>query len=51
MIIVNTDIPPNMSAGLEMAYVVNEERELDHKSAQLVLTAFVSLNTSVGHIR
>jgi len=30
---------------------VNEERQINRKTAQLVITAFVQLNTSVGQIR
>jgi hypothetical protein len=47
----DTDVPPNLSAGFQMAYVLNEERQANRKNAQLVLTAFVSLTTSVGQIR
>ena len=47
----DTDFPPTMSAGLQMAYLVNEERQINRKTAQLVITAFVQLNTSVGQIR
>ena len=47
----DTDIPPNMSAGLQMAYILNEERQTNRKVAQLVITAFVQLSTSVGQLR
>ena len=47
----DTDFPPTLSAGLQMAYLVNEERQINRKTAQLVITAFVQLNTSVGQIR
>jgi len=47
----DTDIPPNMSAGLQMAYILNEERQSNRKVAQLVITAFVQLSTSVGQLR
>jgi Motility related/secretion protein len=47
----DTDFPPTMGAGLQVAYLVNEERQLNRKVAQLVITAFVQLNTSVGQIR
>ena len=47
----DTDLPPNMSAGLQMAYILNEERQTNRKVAQLVITAFVQLSTSVGQIR
>ncbi|MDP3910778.1 MAG: cell surface protein SprA [Gemmatimonadales bacterium] len=47
----DTDLPPNMSAGLQMAYVLTEERQMNRKVAQLVITAFVQLATSVGRIQ
>jgi hypothetical protein len=47
----DTDLPPNMSAGFQMAYLVTEERQTNRKVAQLVITAFVQLATSVGQIR
>ena len=47
----DTDVPPNISAGFQMAYVLNEERQANRKNAQLVLTVFVSLTTSVGQVR
>jgi hypothetical protein len=34
-----------------MAYVLNDERQISRKTSQLVLTAFVQLNTSVGQVR
>jgi len=47
----DTDFPPSLSAGFQMAYLVNDERQFNHKTAQLVITAFVNLSTSVGQIR
>jgi hypothetical protein len=47
----DTDFPPSLSAGFQMAYVVNDERQTNHKTAQLVITAFVNFSTSVGQIR
>jgi hypothetical protein len=47
----DTDLPSNMGAGLQMAYVLNEERQTNRKISQFVLTAFVQLSTSVGQIR
>ena len=47
----DTDLPTNMSAGLQMAYVLNEERQTNRKISQFVITAFVQLSTSVGQIR
>ncbi|HEV8265002.1 MAG TPA: cell surface protein SprA [Gemmatimonadales bacterium] len=47
----DTDLPPNMSAGFQMAYLLNEERHSNRKVAQMVITAFVQLSTSAGNIR
>ncbi|HUL50205.1 MAG TPA: cell surface protein SprA [Gemmatimonadales bacterium] len=47
----DTDFPPSLSAGLQMAYVINDQRQFNHKTAQLVVTAFVNMSTSVGRIR
>ena len=47
----DTDFPPSLSAGFQMAYLVNDERQTNRKTAQLVITAFVNFSTSVGHIR
>jgi len=47
----DTSFPPSLSAGLQMAYVLNDERQINRKVSQLVLTAFVQLNTSVGQVR
>ena len=47
----DTDFPPSLSAGFQMGYVVNDDRQTNHKTAQLVITAFVNLSTSVGQIR
>ncbi|HET9384998.1 MAG TPA: hypothetical protein VFO67_07605, partial [Gemmatimonadales bacterium] len=47
----DTDLPSNMSAGLQMAYVLNEERQSNRKVAQLGVTLFVQISTSVGQLR
>jgi len=47
----DTDLPTNMTAGLQMAYVLNEERQSNRKISQFVITAFVQLSTSVGQLR
>jgi hypothetical protein len=47
----DTSFPPSLSAGLQMAYVLNDERQISRRTSQLVLTAFVQLNTSVGQLR
>jgi hypothetical protein len=50
-ITLDTDFPPNVSAGFQMAYVVNEERQASRKIRQIVVTAFVNLSTAVGQLR
>jgi hypothetical protein len=47
----DSDFPPSLSAGFQMAYLVSDERQTNHKTAQLVITAFVNLSTGVGQIR
>jgi hypothetical protein len=47
----DTSFPPSLSAGLQMAYVLNDERQISRRTSQLVLTAFVQFNTSVGQLR
>jgi hypothetical protein len=47
----DTSFPPSLSAGFQMAYVLDDERQINRKIAQLVLTAFVQVNTSVGQVR
>jgi hypothetical protein len=47
----DTDLPGSMSAGLQMAYVLNEERQTNRKIAQFGVTAFIQLSTSVGQLR
>ena len=47
----DTDLPHSLTAGFQMAYQVNDERQFNHKTGQLVITAFVNMSTSVGQIR
>ena len=47
----DTDFPSNIGAGLQMAYVLNEERQSNRKISQFVITAFVQLTASVGQLR
>ena len=47
----DTDFPPSLSAGFQMAYTLDDERQAFRKVSQLTITAFVQLNTSVGQIR
>lgn len=50
-ITMDTDFPPNVSAGLQMAYVLNEERQAGRRVRQIVVTAFVNLATTVGRLQ
>ncbi|HEU5454200.1 MAG TPA: hypothetical protein VFU85_00810, partial [Nocardioides sp.] len=47
----DTDLPPSLGAGLQVAYLLNEERQTNRKTSQFVITAFVSFTTSVGQLR
>ena len=47
----DTDLPPSLGAGLQVAYLINEERQTNRKTSQFVITAFVSFSTSVGQLR
>lgn len=47
----DTDFPPTFSAGLQVAYILNQQFQLNQKTAQLTITAYVSLSTSVGQFR
>jgi hypothetical protein len=47
----DTSFPPTLSAGLQVAYDLDDERQINRKVSQLTLTAFVQLNTNVGQIR
>jgi hypothetical protein len=47
----DTDLPSNMGAGLQMAYVLNEERQTNRKISQFVITAFVQFSASVGQLK
>ncbi len=47
----DTSFPPTLSAGLQVAYALDDERQINRKVSQLTLTAFVQLNTNVGQIR
>jgi hypothetical protein len=47
----DTDLPSNMSAGLQMSYVLSEERQSNRKIVQFGLTAFVQIAASVGQLR
>jgi hypothetical protein len=47
----DTDLPSNMGAGLQMAYVLNEERQTNRKISQFVITAFVQFSANVGQLK
>ena len=47
----DTDVPPNFSAGFQVAYLLNDERQANRKTSQVVVTAFLELHTSVGELR
>jgi len=47
----DTDLPPNVSAGLGVSYIVTEDRHANRKFAQFVVTASVTINFSAGEIR
>jgi hypothetical protein len=47
----DTDLPPNMSAGFQMAYILTDERQTNRRNSQLVITAFLQLTTSAGQLR
>jgi hypothetical protein len=47
----DTNFPPNISAGFQMAYVLNEERQASRRVRQIAVTAFVNLATTVGRLQ
>jgi hypothetical protein len=47
----DTAFPPSLTAGLQMSYVLNDERQTNHKTGQLGVTLFVNFATNVGQIR
>jgi hypothetical protein len=47
----DTEFPPTFSAGLQVAYILTQQFQLNQKTAQLTITAYVSLSTSVGQFR
>jgi hypothetical protein len=46
-----TDMPPNVSAGLSVGYVLTDDRHTNRKFSQLVVTANVTMSFSAGEIR
>ena len=47
----DTDMPPNVSAGVSVGYIINDDAYLARKTAQLVLTASVTVNFQAGQPR
>ena len=47
----NTDLPPNVSAGAALGYILTTDAYLDHKFAQFVLTLSVTVNFAAGQAR
>jgi hypothetical protein len=44
----DTDMPPNISAGIAVGYILTEDALLNRKVAQLVVTAAVTVNFQAG---
>jgi hypothetical protein len=47
----DTDMPPQVTAGLAASYVITDERQLDRKFAQFTLTASVRVFFNAGQVR
>ena len=47
----DTDMPPNVSAGIGISYILTEDARVNRKFAQFVFTASVTVNFSAGEIR
>jgi hypothetical protein len=47
----DTQMPPNVSAGISVGYIINNDAYLARKTAQLVLTASVTVNFQAGQAR
>lgn len=47
----DTDMPPNVSAGIGISYILTEDARANRKFSQLVITASVSVNFSAGEVR
>jgi hypothetical protein len=44
----DTDMPPNLSAGISVGYILTEDAHVNRKFAQLVVTAAVTVNFQAG---
>ncbi len=47
----DTDMPPNVSAGVSLGYILTDDTYLDRKFAQFVLTFSVTVNFQAGNPR
>ncbi len=47
----DTDMPPNVSAGASLGYILTNDANLDQKFAQFVLTFSVTVNFAAGQAR
>ncbi len=50
-LIMDTDMPPNLTAGLSIGYVRTEDRHINRKFSQLVITASLRIAVSAGQVR
>jgi hypothetical protein len=47
----DTDMPPSVTAGLSIGYVLNDDRHINRKFSQFTLTASARLYFSAGQVR
>jgi len=47
----DTDMPPNMSAGLSVSYIRTEDAHMNRRFAQFIVTASVTIAFTAGEIR
>jgi hypothetical protein len=47
----DTDLPPNVSAGVGVSYILTEDAHANRKFSQFVVTASVTVAFSAGAIR
>jgi hypothetical protein len=47
----DTNMPPNVSAGLSIGYILTEDATINRKFAQFVITAAVTVNFRAGDLR
>jgi hypothetical protein len=47
----DTDMPPNVSAGVSVSYIVTEDAQTNRKFAQWIVTASVTVAFTAGEIR